>query len=135
MKEKLLIIATGLAVLTPGVAFADDDCQVPMAQWQSRRAVEQMASERGWTVRRIKVDDGCYEIRGQDENGRDIEVKVDPASLAIVKLKRRDRDHDRDRGGERAGGRAGAAAPGPNATAPAAPGIVNKGTPPRVDVQ
>ncbi|MCC6867598.1 MAG: PepSY domain-containing protein [Burkholderiales bacterium] len=135
MKEKLLIIATGLAVLAPGIALADDDCQVPMAQWQSRRAVEQMASDRGWTVHRIKVDDGCYEIRGQDANGRDIKVKVDPASLAVVKLKQKDRDGDRDR--ERTGTRRGSApvaGPG-NATAPSGPSLVNKGTPPRVDVQ
>ncbi|MCC7039805.1 MAG: PepSY domain-containing protein [Burkholderiales bacterium] len=135
MKEKLLIAAVGLAVLAPGIAFADDDCQVPMAQWQSRRAVEEMASARGWTVRRIKVDDGCYEIKGQDETGRDIEVKIDPASLAIVKLKHKDRRAERDH--ERTGTRgAGAAPTGADGTAPPpGRGVVNKGTPPRVDVQ
>jgi hypothetical protein len=56
----------------------DDDCRVPMAQWQPREAIQQMAKAHGWTVQRITIDDGCNEIKGQDDNGRAIEVKVDP---------------------------------------------------------
>jgi uncharacterized membrane protein YkoI len=59
---------------------------VPMADWQPRAAVQQMAEAQGWTVRRIKIDDGCYEIDATDADGRAFEVKVDPATLAIVEL-------------------------------------------------
>ena len=84
-------------------ARADDDCRVPMNQWQPREAVQTMATSRGWALTRIKIDDGCYEIRGTDETARAFKAKLDPATLAIVKFRHVDRDehhdaeHDRDR--------------------------------------
>lgn len=92
-----LIAATLLAGLaTAGIAFADDDddCRVPMKDWQPREAVQRMAGEQGWTVDRIKTDDGCYEIKGRDGTGREIEVKVDPATLAVVEFEYEDDDDD-----------------------------------------
>jgi hypothetical protein len=97
MKTGAMIAAVLLSVSAPGMAMADDDeCKVPMTQWQPREAVEQLAKARGWTVRRIKVDDGCYEIKGQDEKGRAIEVTVDPGSLAVIKVEHDDADDDDD---------------------------------------
>jgi hypothetical protein len=85
---KSLTVLTLLAfVAAASVAWADDDCSVPMAKWQPRDAVQRMAEAQGWTVRRIKIDDGCYEIRGRNAAGRTIKVKIDPATLTIVKLK------------------------------------------------
>jgi hypothetical protein len=78
----ILILVTSLAV--SGAVRADEDCTVPMAEWQPRVAVQQMAEAQGWTVRRIKIDDGCYEIDASDAEGRAIEVKVDPSTLAIM---------------------------------------------------
>ena len=60
MKQTLAILGC-LAVFPVGVAMADDDCIVPMADWQPRDAVLRMAADNGWSVRRIKIDDGCYE--------------------------------------------------------------------------
>jgi hypothetical protein len=82
-----------LSVLAPGMAMAGEDyCKVPMAQWQPLEAVKQMAKTRGWTVRKIKIDDGCYEIKGRDESGRAIEVTVDPGSLAVIRVEYDDDD-------------------------------------------
>jgi len=99
--KKYLIAAILLAGLgAAGLALADDDdCRVPMADWQPREAVQKMAEAEGWTVRRIKTDDGCYEIKGRDALGREIEVKVDPATLAIVEMEYDDDDDDDDRRG------------------------------------
>ncbi len=66
--------------------YGDGDCRVPMEDWQPREAVQKMAEAEGWTVRRIKTDDGCYEIKGRDAKGREIEVKVDPATLEMVEF-------------------------------------------------
>jgi hypothetical protein len=97
--NKYLMAAAFLAGLgAAGAALADDDeCRVPMADWQPREAVQKMAEAQGWTVRRIKTDDGCYEIKGRDAQGRKIKVKVDPATLAIVEMESED-DDDNDRG-------------------------------------
>ncbi len=95
MKKMLTILAV-LVVLPAGAALADDDCLVPMADWQPREAVTRMAEANGWTVRRIKVDDGCYEIDGRDGSGRRIEVTVHPATLQVIDFEYEDDDDDDD---------------------------------------
>ena len=99
MKKYLMATTLLIGLGVAGVALADDDdCRVPMADWQPREAVQQMAEAQGWTVRRIKTDDGCYEIKGRDATGREIEVKVDPATLVIVEFEFEDDDDDDDEG-------------------------------------
>lgn len=89
MKKALTIIGF-LAAFPVGAAFADDNCFVPMTDWQSRDAVARLAEENGWTVRRIKVDDGCYEIDGRDADGRPIEATVHPSTLRVIELEYED---------------------------------------------
>ena len=89
MKKTLAILGC-LAVLPVGVAMADDDCVVPMADWQPRDAVLRMAADKGWSVRRIKIDDGCYEIDGRDAEGRGIEVTVSPGDLQVIEIEYKD---------------------------------------------
>lgn len=97
MKKYLMATTFLIGLGAASVALADDDdCRVPMADWQPRAAVQTMAGAQGWTVRRIKTDDGCYEIEGRDAMGREIEVKVDPATLAIVEFEYEDDDDDDD---------------------------------------
>jgi hypothetical protein len=92
MKKTLTIL--GLLAAFPAVAaFADDDCFVPMADWRPRDAVARLAEENGWIVRRIKIDDGCYEINGADAEGRRIEVTVHPATLQIIEFEYEGDDH------------------------------------------
>ncbi|MFN4281574.1 MAG: PepSY domain-containing protein [Alphaproteobacteria bacterium] len=133
-KAAILISAILLGALTPVIALADDDdCSVPMAQWQPRDAVEQMAKMHGWTVSRIKVDDGCYEIRGQDEGGHAFEAKVDPGSLAVIRMKQKRAERDKDRGDtDRRGRQSGT---GAVLAPPPTNGLFQGGTPPRVEVQ
>ncbi len=93
--KKASTILSFLAVFPAGVALADEDCFVPMANWQPRDAVARLAEGNGWTVRRIKIDDGCYEIDGHDAAGRRIEVTVHPATLEVIELDYEDDDEDR----------------------------------------
>ncbi|KJS08890.1 MAG: hypothetical protein VR78_17165 [Hoeflea sp. BRH_c9] len=95
--KKTLTILSFLAVFPAGMALADDDCFVPMANWQPRDAVERLAEENGWSVRRIKIDDGCYEIDGNDADGRRIEVTVHPATLELIDIEYDDENDDDDR--------------------------------------
>ena len=94
----LALLVVGLAAAP---AQAGDDCDVPLNQWQSRDAVLRRAAEQGWQVQRLKIDDGCYEIRGRDAQGREFRAKLDPKTLAPVKLKLLERDRDRERERER----------------------------------
>ena len=94
LRPALLALAMGLAALP---AWADGDCDAPVSRWQSREAVRQMAAQQGWDVQRVKIDDGCYEVYGKDAQGRSFKAKVDPETLRVVKIKRRDHDRDGDR--------------------------------------
>ena len=82
-------------------ALADDDCDAPVNRWQSREAVRQMAARQGWQIQRLKIDDGCYEIRGTDAQGRAFKAKIDPETLKVLKLKQEDHQRERDRIRER----------------------------------
>jgi len=66
-------------LLLSGTALADDDCDDPVANWQPRENLREKLEAEGWTVRRIKVDDGCYEVKGRDSNGVKAEVEFAPA--------------------------------------------------------
>lgn len=96
MKKTLTMLAV-LVALPAGAVWADeDDCFVPMADWQPRAAVAQLAADNGWTVRRIKIDDGCYEIDARDARGRVIEVTVHPATLQVIEFEYEDDDDDEE---------------------------------------
>jgi hypothetical protein len=82
-------------------AQADDDCDAPVGRWQSREAVRQMAARQGWQIERLKIDDGCYEIRGTDAQGRTFKAKIDPETLKVLKLKQEDHQRERERDRER----------------------------------
>ena len=81
VRRGLLAVSLCLATLP---SFADDDCNAPMERWQSRDAVRQMAAREGWQIQRLKIDDGCYEIRGTDAQGRDFKAKIDPETLKVL---------------------------------------------------
>jgi hypothetical protein len=81
-----LITAFIASCLLSGAALAKDDCTDPVTDWQPKEQLQQMMEDKGWDVKRIKVDDGCYEIKGLDRNGHRVEAKFSPASLKIIEL-------------------------------------------------
>ena len=97
--KPVAFVSTQLAALMlfVCVAQADTRCSVPMTDWQPRDAVARLAEQNGWKVRRIKIDDGCYEVTGTDAKGRKFKVKVHPGTLAVIKQKYVDED-DKDHG-------------------------------------
>lgn len=78
--------ALALALVAATAAQAEESCNQPVGNWKSREAVYAMASERGWTLKRIKIDDGCYEIYGTDQEGRRFEAKIDPVTLDVIEV-------------------------------------------------
>ena len=84
--KSFLPIAVIIALTASGAALADDDCRRPMAEWQSREAVTAHVTALGVTAERLRIDDDCYEVRGRDSDGNRVGLKIDPTSLAILKL-------------------------------------------------
>ena len=48
-------VALAGLLVSSAPAWADDDCEVPAAQWQPRTAVQSMATQRGWQVERAAI--------------------------------------------------------------------------------
>jgi hypothetical protein len=136
MKYPTPILALCLA-LAAAPAMADDDCDVPVERWQSRDAVMRHAASQGWQVQRIKIDDGCYEVRGRDAQGRAFKAKLDPQTLHVVKMKLSGDDRERDRErrrDKRTPAQDAAPAPAP-ATGPAQSPVLTPGTTPRGQIE
>ena len=71
--------ATGLATCDSG----------PKAGWQPVEKLEQMLKEKGYTVRRVKEDGGCYEVYALNEKGERGEFYFHPVTFAPVPTKAR----------------------------------------------
>ena len=66
--------ATGLATCNSG----------PKDKWQPESKLQKMLSDKGWKVRKIKEDGGCYEVYALDESGKRVEAYFHPDTLAPV---------------------------------------------------
>lgn len=56
--------------------------------WQPQGKLEAMLKERGWQIRRIKIDGGCYEVYALNEKGERVEAYFHPLTLAPVPTSR-----------------------------------------------
>jgi len=68
------VSATGLATCDSG----------PKSGWQPIEKLEKQLTERGWAVRRVKQDGGCYEVYAIDDKGQRVEAYFHPVTLAPV---------------------------------------------------
>ena len=70
--------ATGLATCDSG----------PRETWQAQEKLEKILVDRGWKIRRVKEDGGCYEVYAFDEKGERVEAYFHPKTLALVPTSR-----------------------------------------------
>lgn len=89
MKKTLAMLAF-LVALPATTALAAEKCDVLPEQRQSFEALAQLAGDFGWTIDKMKIDNGCYELHVTDGSGNVLKVRVDPATLEVVdgKVKR-----------------------------------------------
>ena len=85
-----LFVAAGLLVSAgsnaTGLAKCDSGAQ---ESWQPQASLEKILTEKGWKVRRIKVDGGCYEVYALNDKGEKVEAYFHPHTLAPVPTKPR----------------------------------------------
>jgi len=80
-----LVAASALfAVAVP--AQADDNrCRnVPRAEWRPMEDALAAVKAKGYEIREIKVDDGCYKAKVTGKSGERMKLYLDPASLEVV---------------------------------------------------
>lgn len=87
MKPILIALIASAAALSAGAASAADKCNVPVSEWQPRQALEKKMLAEGWKIKKLKTEDGCYEIYGTDRQGRRVEAYFDPKTFKPVKVK------------------------------------------------
>ena len=90
----VLAFSMSLALVTNS-ALAEQECRDPIADWQPREVLKKLLEEQGWMVRRIRIDDGCYQVRALDAQGRRIEATYSPASLTLLEFELEDDEHER----------------------------------------
>ena len=68
--------ATGLATCDSG----------PPDKWQSQEKLTEILKAKGWEIRKIKVDGGCYEVYAIDDKGEKLEAYFHPVTLERVPI-------------------------------------------------
>lgn len=85
MRKTLLLLAALLATCPAARATGFATCDAgPAGQWQPQEKLAAQLKEKGWQVRRIKVDGNCYEVYALDEKGSRVEAYFHPRTLAPV---------------------------------------------------
>ncbi|MBB3899224.1 hypothetical protein GGQ83_002672 [Roseococcus suduntuyensis] len=69
MTRRRPAIAPAFCALGVGSAMADQRCNVPLAEWQPRAALQQQVEAQGWLVTRMRTKDGCYRVHGTNDRG------------------------------------------------------------------
>jgi len=83
MKLGFFVLIFGLASLAQATGLATCDSG-PKERWQSQEKLSAMLKDKGWQVRRIKEDGGCYEVYALDEKGNRVEAYFHPVTFAPV---------------------------------------------------
>lgn len=87
---RLMIVTAGLAAAGAGQATGLAKCDSGAKEtWQPQEKLEKSLADKGWKVRRIKVDGGCYEVYGLNEKGEKVEAYFHPQTFAPVPTKPR----------------------------------------------
>ncbi|PHR21580.1 MAG: hypothetical protein COA41_00225 [Sphingopyxis sp.] len=95
MKNSILAVTT-LAILAtaslsaPALATGKMSCDAgPQSGWKSRADLEASLVQQGWTIKKSKVDGGCYEVYGTTPEGERVEAYFHPVTLEKLLVSRR----------------------------------------------
>lgn len=61
----------------------------PTSGWKSEKALTDKLTKEGWTIRKSKVDGGCYEVYGTTPEGERVEAYFHPKTLEKLYVGRR----------------------------------------------
>jgi hypothetical protein len=87
MKKYAFAVLAVSSLAYAGPAFASDICNAhDKAEWLSKDEITQKVTALGYEVRKVKEEDGCWEVKGK-KDGRLIEAYFDPVSAELVLTK------------------------------------------------
>lgn len=79
-----IILIGLLACLSSLPARAEIECSTPMEAWQPVAKLRAVVAQMGWTVQKIRADDGCYHVLATDRSGHVVKGVFDPQSLKLL---------------------------------------------------
>lgn len=83
MLPALTLAATALFA-TGAMAHGSFKCDEPKKEWKQRDDLQDKLKAEGWDVRKVKIDNGCYEVYGFDGKGQRREAYFNPKTLELV---------------------------------------------------
>jgi hypothetical protein len=84
--------------ITASIAFASSPASAtgvikcnagPQSGWKTQDVLKAKLVKEGWTVRKSKIDGGCYEVYGTTPEGDRVEAYFHPVSLEKLYVARR----------------------------------------------
>ena len=69
---------------TAALAHGDVRCDVPKAEWKPQMELQSKLVGEGWKVRKVQVENGCYEVYGFDAKGERVEAFFNPKTFERV---------------------------------------------------
>ncbi len=86
LKYAILATFAAVAAITAAHAEENEGCtKAPKEQWLTIGQIESRLKEKGFKVEGVEFDDGCAEAKVTDKDGKDREVRLDPATADEVK--------------------------------------------------
>ena len=84
-----LVALAMLAVASPALATGKMRCDVPESARQPVERLEARLKADGWTIKKSKLDGGCYEVYGTQPDGKFVEAYFDPATFEKLYVSQR----------------------------------------------
>ena len=85
--KSISLSCAALLAFASASAFAQHAARcepIPKDQWKPQAELERKLTDMGWKVRRVKIENGCYEVYGTDERGGKVEVFFHPKTFERV---------------------------------------------------
>jgi len=83
-----LIATAGLP--SPALATGKMSCEAgPQSGWKTQDELKADLVKKGWTIKKSKIDGGCYEVYGTTPEGDRVEAYFHPVSLEKLLVSRR----------------------------------------------
>lgn len=80
----LALAGSTLLIAAQAQAHGDFQCKEPSKEWQLREDLEDKLKAEGWDIRKVKIDNGCYEVYGFDGKGKRREAYFNPKTFELV---------------------------------------------------
>lgn len=79
-----LSLLCALAVNDARAQHAERCEDIPKDQWRPQAELERKLVNQGWKISRVKITNGCYEVYGKNETGRNVELFFHPKTFDLV---------------------------------------------------